>query len=158
VLSHARQLGQICTKLGSSAASAVGAGCTRSAGALSLACPTSVTDMDIPSAALSGRGRWTAGGQRPEAPSTASDVSRWMKVRAMPEIRLSVGSMNCRHCVRQVTGWLRDVAGVETITADATTGTVILGGTMTAADVLAVFAGSDYPPQVIDGPAPATAS
>lgn len=76
----------------------------------------------------------------------------------MPEIRLSVGSMNCRHCVRQVTGWLRDVVGVETITADAKTGTVVLGGTMTAADVLAVFAGSDYAPQVVDDPAPTPAS
>ena len=76
----------------------------------------------------------------------------------MPEIRLSVGSMNCRHCVRQVTGWLRDVAGVETITADARTGTVLLGGTMTAADVLAVFTDSDYAPQIVDDPAPAAAS
>ncbi len=68
----------------------------------------------------------------------------------MPEVRLSVGSMQCRHCVREVTGWLRDVVGVETITADAKTGTVVLGGTMTVADVLAVFAGSDYSPQVVD--------
>ena len=73
----------------------------------------------------------------------------------MPEVRLSVGSMQCRHCVREVTGWLRDVVGVETITADAKTGTVVLGGTMTVADVLAVFAGSDYTPQVVDA-APAT--
>jgi copper chaperone CopZ len=85
-------------------------------------------------------------------------MRRWMKVRAMPEIRLSVGPMSCRDCVRQVTGWLRDVAGVETIAADAKTGTVVLGGTMTAADVLAVFTGSDYAPQVIDDPGPATAS
>jgi copper chaperone CopZ len=67
----------------------------------------------------------------------------------MPEVRLSVGSMHCRRCVREVTGWLRDVAGVETVTADAKTGTVVLGGTMTVADVLAVFAGSDYDPQVV---------
>lgn len=80
-----------------------------------------------------------------------------MKVTAMPEIRLSVGSMSCRHCVRQVTGWLRDVPGVETITADAKTGTVVVGGTMTAADVLAVFRGSDYAPRVVDDPAPAAA-
>lgn len=73
----------------------------------------------------------------------------------MPEVRLSVGSMQCRHCVREVTGWLRDVVGVETITADARTGTVILGGTMTVADVLGVFAGSDYTPRVMD-PAPGT--
>jgi copper chaperone CopZ len=75
----------------------------------------------------------------------------------MPEVRHSVGAMQCRHCVREVTGWLRDVVGVETITADATTGAVVLGGTMTVADVLAVFAGSDYHPQVVDAP-PATAT
>lgn len=75
----------------------------------------------------------------------------------MPEVRLSVGSMRCRHCVREVTGWLRDVAGVESITADAKSGTVVLGGTMTVADLLAVFAGSDYTAQVADaGPATAT--
>jgi len=75
----------------------------------------------------------------------------------MPEVRLSVGSMQSRHCVREVTGWLRDVVGVETITADAMTGTVVLGGTMTVADVLAVFVGSDYIPQVV-GAAPTTAT
>jgi copper chaperone CopZ len=75
----------------------------------------------------------------------------------MPEVRLSVGSMQGRHCVREVTGWLRDVVGVETITADAKTGTVVLGGTMTVADVLAVFAGSGYTPHVVDAP-PATAT
>lgn len=70
----------------------------------------------------------------------------------MPELRLSVGSMHCRHCVREVTAWLRDVVGVETITADAKTGTVVLGGTMTTSDVLAVFAGSSYTPQVLLSP------
>ncbi len=56
-----------------------------------------------------------------------------------------------------MTGWLRDVVGVETIMADAKTGTVVLGGTMTVADVLAAFAGSDYTPQVVET-APATAT
>ena len=77
----------------------------------------------------------------------------------MPELRLSVGSaLGCRHCVRAVTGWLRDVRGVETIAADASAGTVVLTGTMTVADVLAVFAGSDVRPQVLDDPGSATAS
>ena len=75
----------------------------------------------------------------------------------MPEVRLSVGSMQCRHCVREVTGWLRDVVGVETITADARTGTVVLGGTMTGPDRLAAFVGSEYTAQVADA-APATAT
>ena len=77
----------------------------------------------------------------------------------MPEVRLHVGAaLGCRQCVREVTGWLRDVRGVETIVADASTGTVVLSGTMTVADVLATFAGSDYEPQVLDDPASATAS
>lgn len=76
---------------------------------------------------------------------------------ALFEVRLSIRAMRCRHCVRKVTGWLRDVAGVQTIAADAETGIVLLGGTMRLADVLAVFAGSDYVPQVLDaGPATAT--
>jgi copper chaperone CopZ len=71
----------------------------------------------------------------------------------MREIRLSVGAMHCRNCVREVTGWLRDVVGVETITADARTGTVVLAGTMTAYDALSAFAGSDYTPQLLEDPA-----
>jgi copper chaperone CopZ len=71
----------------------------------------------------------------------------------MRELRLSLGAtMGCRHCVREVTGWLRDVPGVETIAADARVGTVVVAGTMTVADVLAVFAGTQYSPQVLAGP------
>ncbi|HWL36634.1 MAG TPA: cation transporter [Frankiaceae bacterium] len=67
----------------------------------------------------------------------------------MPEVTLSFGAaMGCRHCVREVTRWLRDVPGVETIAADAGNGTIVVGGTMTVADVLAAFAGSDYGPRV----------
>ena len=58
-----------------------------------------------------------------------------------------------RRCVREVTGWLRDVRGVESIVADAGTGTVVLSGTMTVADVLAAFGGSKYDPRVLDSDA-----
>ena len=75
----------------------------------------------------------------------------------MPEVRLSVGAaLGCRQCVREVTGWLRDVGGVESIVADASTGTVVLSGTMTVADVVATFAGSDCTPRVLDDPASTT--
>jgi copper chaperone CopZ len=67
----------------------------------------------------------------------------------MRDVRLSVGSMNCRHCVREVTAWLRDVPGVETIAADAKAGTVEVSGTMTASDILGAFVGSKYTPQVL---------
>ena len=74
-------------------------------------------------------------------------------MRRMRRLRLSVGSMSCRHCVREVTAWLRDVPGVATVVADATTCTVELGGTMNVTDVLAVFAGSRYTTQILDDPA-----
>ena len=67
----------------------------------------------------------------------------------MRNLRLSVTSMSCRHCVRQVTALLRDVAGVETVSADAGTGTVLLGGSMDLSDVLAAFEGSSYVPTVL---------
>lgn len=70
----------------------------------------------------------------------------------MPEIRLLVGSMRCRRCVRAVTSWLRDVPGVETVTADGTTGIIVLGGSMVVDDVLRAFAGSSCSPELLDGP------
>ena len=37
----------------------------------------------------------------------------------MPTIGLMIDGMRCRHCVREVTSRLRDVPGVDTVTADA---------------------------------------
>jgi len=37
----------------------------------------------------------------------------------MPTIGLMIDGMWCRHCVREVTSRLRDVPGVDTVTADA---------------------------------------
>ena len=37
----------------------------------------------------------------------------------MRTIGLMVGGMRCRHCVREVTARLRDVPGLDTVTADA---------------------------------------
>lgn len=76
----------------------------------------------------------------------------------MPELWLAFdAAMGCRHCVREVTGWLRDVPGVATIVADARAGTVVVVGTMDVADVLAAFVGTPYAPQVLSGPGGATA-
>ncbi len=74
----------------------------------------------------------------------------------MSQLRLAVSTMTCRHCVREVTSWLRDVAGVETVVADSRAVTVAVSGTMTLADVLAVFAGSKYEPVVLEDPAAVT--
>lgn len=67
----------------------------------------------------------------------------------MRDVKVSVATMTCRHCVREVTGWLRDIPGVERIAADARAGIVVVSGTMTARDILAVFVGSQYAPQVL---------
>ena len=67
----------------------------------------------------------------------------------MRDIKVSVATMTCRHCVREVTAWLRDVPGVETIAADGRSGIVVVSGTMTTRDILAVFVGSQYAPQVL---------
>jgi copper chaperone CopZ len=67
----------------------------------------------------------------------------------MTQMALHVGGMSCRRCVREVTGRLRDVPGVETVAADAGTSTVRLSGVMTAADVLRAFTGTTYQPRIL---------
>ena len=68
----------------------------------------------------------------------------------MRNIQLFVGGMGCRRCVREVTARLRDVPGVEIVTADAHRSLVRLSGTMTTTDVLAAFTGSTYTPRILD--------
>lgn len=67
----------------------------------------------------------------------------------MQEITLFVDGMACRRCVREVTRRLRDVAGVQTVTADAGTSTVRLAGTMDLDQVLLAFQGTTYRPHVV---------
>ncbi|HSO42287.1 MAG TPA: cation transporter [Rhodospirillales bacterium] len=66
----------------------------------------------------------------------------------MRQLNLFVGGMSCRRCVREVTARLRDVPGVETVSANPGDCVVRLSGSMQLADVLAVFAGTTYRPQV----------
>ena len=68
----------------------------------------------------------------------------------MRELKLFVGGMSCRRCVREVTARLRDVPGVETISANPGDGVVRMSGSMKLADVLAAFTGTTYRPQ-LDG-------
>jgi len=74
-------------------------------------------------------------------------------MRHMRRMNLVVGGMGCRQCVREVTSRLRDVQGVETVTADAAKGRIALGGTMTPVDVLAAFEGTSYQPTIVGDPA-----
>jgi copper chaperone CopZ len=62
---------------------------------------------------------------------------------------LHVDGMKGRHDVRYVTGRLRDVSGVEVVTADPTRSLVHVGGSMTVDAAIAVFAGSHYLPRLV---------
>ena len=67
----------------------------------------------------------------------------------MRQLNLFVAGMSCRRCVREVTARLRDVTGVETVSANARDGVVRLSGSMELPDVLATFTGTTYRPQPI---------
>jgi copper chaperone CopZ len=66
----------------------------------------------------------------------------------MPQLSLFVGGMSCRHCVREVTARVRDVPGVETVSANPGDSLVRLSGSMQLSDVLAAFEGTPYRPEV----------
>lgn len=66
----------------------------------------------------------------------------------MRQVNLFVGGMGCRRSVREVTARLRDVPGVETVSASASDSKVLLSGSMQVADVLAAFIGTTYRPRL----------
>ena len=74
----------------------------------------------------------------------------------MRTMSLLVGGMRCRRCVREVSARMRDVAGVETVVADADQSTVRLSGTMKTVDVLQAFDGLRYSLRLLAEPDPAT--
>ena len=67
----------------------------------------------------------------------------------MHQLNVFVAGMSCRRCVREVTARLRDVPGVETVSANASDCVVRMSGSMELADVLAAFTGTTYRPQPI---------
>ena len=66
----------------------------------------------------------------------------------MRQLNLFVGGMSCRRCVREVTARLRDVPGVDTVSANPGDCVVRLSGSMQPEDVLAAFTGTTYRPEV----------
>lgn len=67
----------------------------------------------------------------------------------MRELVLFVHGMGCRRCVREVTARLRDVPGVETVSANPSDCVVRLSGSMQLPEVFAAFTGTTFRPQVI---------
>src|SRR4051794_30506721 len=66
----------------------------------------------------------------------------------MRQVKLFVGGMSSRRCVREVTARLRDVPAVETVSANPAEYTVQLSGSMRLPNVLAAFTGTSYQPRV----------
>ena len=64
------------------------------------------------------------------------------------QLSLLVVGMGCRRCVREVTARLRDVPGVETVSADPSDCLIRLSGSMQLTDVLVAFSGTTYRPRV----------
>ena len=68
----------------------------------------------------------------------------WRASPAMHILVFTISGMGCRRCIREVTGRLRDIPGVVTVTADVSRCRAVVSGTMTARDVLAAFEDSAH--------------
>jgi cation transport ATPase len=68
----------------------------------------------------------------------------------MRQLNLHVGGMSCHRCVREVTALLRDVPGVERVSADPGDCMVRLSGSMQLTNVLAAFVGTSCRPRLHD--------
>jgi copper chaperone CopZ len=76
-------------------------------------------------------------------------AARVPAVVAMGRITVRVQGMGCPRCIREVTGILRDVPGVVTVTADVAASVVCLSGTMTAGAVLDALTARSYVAEVL---------
>ena len=70
----------------------------------------------------------------------------------MSTLTLFVAEMTCRQCVREATALLRDVPGVETVTADAGRSRVTVTGSMSVTEVLAAFTGTSFTARAVADP------
>lgn len=74
----------------------------------------------------------------------------------MRTLTLSVDGMRCRRCVRRASALVRDVEGVQVVTADATSGLMTVLGTMTSSDVLAALRETTFTVRLVECHPPET--
>lgn len=70
------------------------------------------------------------------------------------ETVFSVPAMTCRHCVRAVSGQVRDVKGVIALEADTTTRTIRVQGAADPDAVLSAIGAAGYEAVVVNPSAP----
>lgn len=67
----------------------------------------------------------------------------------MHRLTLVVDGMRCRRCVRRATALVRDVEGVQAVTADAKSGLLTVLGTMTSTDIVASLSNTTFTARLI---------
>ena len=67
----------------------------------------------------------------------------------MRTLTLFVEGMRCRRCVRKATALVRDVEGVQAVTADAKSGLLTVRGTMTSNDIMASLRSTTFTARLI---------
>lgn len=68
----------------------------------------------------------------------------------MRTLIFSVDAMRCRRCVRRATALVRDVEGVQAVTADAESGLLTVRGTMTGLDIVRSLRNTTFTARLID--------
>lgn len=68
----------------------------------------------------------------------------------MRNLTFSVDGMRCRRCVRRATALVRDVEGVQAVTADAESGLLTVRGTMTGLDIVRSLRNTTFTARLID--------
>lgn len=68
----------------------------------------------------------------------------------MRTLTFSVDGMRCRRCVRRATALVRDVDGVQAVTADAKSGLLTVRGTMSDIDIVRSLRNTTFTARLID--------
>ena len=67
----------------------------------------------------------------------------------MRTLTLLVDGMRCRRCVRRASALVRDVEGVQAVTADARSGLLTVLGTMTSTDIVSSLRNTTFTPRLV---------